>query len=91
MRSDIKEVADKRHRFVVKMSARIDFRAPAKHKQMIRDIARNRKEKDAVILREALEQYLSTYSQIPTLKSLWNQVERHEKRLNDLEKTVKPR
>ena len=69
------------------MSARIDFRAPKKTKEMIKDIAHNKGVKEAEIYREALEQYLSSYSTIPTLKALWNQLERHEKRLNDIEKT----
>jgi len=68
------------------MSARIDFRAPKKHKEMIKDIAHNKGVKEAAIYREALEQYLGSYSTIPTLKQLWNQVEKHEKRLNDIEK-----
>ena len=82
----IKVIPDKTTPIVVKMSARVDFRAPKKHKGMIRDIAHNRGVKEADIYRQALEDYLSTFSQIPTLKALWNQVERHEKRLNDIEK-----
>ena len=70
------------------MSERIDFRAPVKHKQMIRDIARNLKKSEATILREALEQYLSGYTQIPTLKALWNQVERHEKDIFEIKKAL---
>lgn len=70
------------------MSARIDFRAPTKHKQMIRDIARNLKKSEAIILREALEQYLSGYTQIPTVKQLNEQVQRHEKDLSDIKKAL---
>ena len=70
------------------MSARIDFRAPKKHKEMIKDIAHNQGKKEAELYREALEQYLGSYSTTPTLKQLWNQVEKHEKRLNDIEKNI---
>jgi len=56
---------------------------------MISDIARNQGKKEAALYREALEQYLGSFSTIPTLKELWNQVERHEKRLNDIEATLK--
>lgn len=70
------------------MSVRIDFRAPKKHKEMIKDISRNQGKKEAEIYRDAIEQYLSGYSMIPTLKELWNQIEKHEKRLNDIEKAM---
>lgn len=68
------------------MNARIDFRAPKRHKDMVKDLARNRGVKEADIYRQALEDYLSTFSQLPTFKALWNQVEKHEKRLNDIER-----
>ncbi len=70
------------------MSARIDFRAPKKHKEMAKDIARNRGVKDAVIYREAIEQYLSGFSTIPSLKELDRQVQNIQKEVNDIKKAL---
>lgn len=70
------------------MSARIDFRCPKKHKQMLQDIARNRGRKDAVIYREMVEQYLSAFSTIPSVKELDRQVQKHEKEISEIRKTL---
>lgn len=70
------------------VSARIDFRAPKKHKKMLQDIARNRGVKDSVVYREMAEQYLSRFSTIPSLKELSRQVDKHEKKLVEIERTL---
>ena len=67
---------------------RIDFRAPKKHKQMLQDVARNRGVKDAVVYREMVEQYLSTYSTIPSLKQINNQVQKHEEKITQIERAL---
>ncbi len=70
------------------MSLRIDFRAPKKHKEMLQDVARNRGVKDAVVYREMVEQYLSTYSTIPSLKQINNQVQKHEEKITQIERAL---
>lgn len=70
------------------MSSRIDFTLPKKHKEMLRDIAKNRGVKDAVVYREMVEQYLSRYSTIPSLSEIARQVEKHEKKINDFERAL---
>ena len=70
------------------MSLRVDFRAPKKHKQMLQDIAKNRGVKDAVVYREMVEQYLSGYSTIPSLKQLDAQVQTIQKRLDGIERVL---
>ena len=70
------------------MSVRLDFRVPKKHKAMLQDLARNRGVKDAVIYREAVEQYISSYSTIPSLKELDRHVQRLEKTIADITKLL---
>ena len=67
---------------------RIEFRAPPKHKQMAMDIAKNRGVPDSVIYREALEEYLSGYSTIPSLKIVAQQVEKIQIKLDGIERTL---
>ncbi|GAF69610.1 unnamed protein product [marine sediment metagenome] len=67
---------------------RIEFRAPQKQKQMAMDIAKNRGVPDSVIYREALEEYLSGYSTIPSLKIVAQQVEKMQRKLNEIERTL---
>jgi len=67
---------------------KIEFRAPKKHKQMIEDLARNRKLKQADVLREALVQYLSSYSTIPSLKELDRQVQNIQKDVDEIKKAL---
>jgi len=68
--------------------ARIDFRAPQRHKDMIKDIAKNRGVSYSQIMRESLEEYLSGYSTIPSLKIVAQQVERMQRKLNEIEKAL---
>lgn len=70
------------------MSARLDFRLPKRHKEMLRDIARNRGVKPPHVYREAITQYLSAFSTIPSVKELARQVERHEKDISEIKKTL---
>lgn len=70
------------------MSVRLDFRVPKKHKQMLQDLAKNRGVKDAVIYREAVEQFISSYSTIPSLKEVYRQVETHERELTEIKKAL---
>ncbi len=70
------------------MSARLDFIVPKKHKQILDDIAKNRGVKKAEIYREAVVQYVSSYSTIPSLKELYVQVERHERDLSEIKKAL---
>lgn len=70
------------------MSVRIDFRVPKKHKEMLQDIARNRGVKHAVVYREMVEQFLSGFSTIPSIKQVAAQVDKHEKKLNQIERAL---
>jgi len=67
---------------------RIEFRLPPKHKQMAMDIAKNRGVSVAQIYREALEEYLSGYSTIPSLKIVAQQVEKIQIKLDGIERTL---
>jgi len=55
---------------------------------MLQDVAHNRGVKDAVVYREMVEQYLSTYSTIPSLKQINNQVQKHEEKINKIERAL---
>ena len=70
------------------MSVRLDFRVPPKWKQILDDVAKNRGFKKAKIYREAIEQYVSSYSTIPSLKELYGQVERHERDIAEIQKAL---
>lgn len=83
-----KVVSNNQRWFVVNKLERIEFRAPPKHRQMAKDIARNRGCSDSEIYREALEQYLSGYSTIPSLKVVAKQVEEMQRRLNEVERAI---
>lgn len=70
------------------MSVRLDFRVPKKHKQILDDIAKNKGFKKAKIYREAIEQFVSTYSLIPSLKELDRQVQRINKDVDEIKKAL---
>lgn len=53
---------------------------------MIKDIARNRKVSAATVYREAIEQYLSSYGKVQSLKEAWRKIEILEQRVRDLER-----
>lgn len=67
---------------------RVEFRAPPKHKQMIEDIAKNRGVSDSAVYREALEEYLSGYSTIPSLKIVAQQVEELQRKVDEMERDL---
>lgn len=81
-------VSNKQRWFVVKKLERIEFRAPPRHRQMVRDLAKNRGVSVAVIYREALEEYLSGYSTIPSLKTVAQQVERMQRKVDEHERVL---
>lgn len=64
------------------------IRIPEKHLQMMFDIAKNRGVHRAELFREAISEFLGTYSTIPSLKELSRQVERHEKEISDIKKAL---
>jgi len=70
------------------MSVRLDFRVPKKHKRILDDIAKNKGFKKAQIYREAVEQFVSSYSRIPSLKELDRQVQRIDKDVATIKKAL---
>lgn len=63
-------------------------RLPEKHLQILKDIARNQGKKTAVVLREAVAEYISTYSTVPSMKQLSTQVERNRHKVIEIEKVL---
>lgn len=53
---------------------------------MARDIARNRRVSTATVYREAVEQYLSGYGKVQSLKEAWRKIESSEAKIRDLER-----
>lgn len=63
-------------------------RYPKKHIKMMEDIAHNKGVKVAELFREAINEFLGTYSTIPSLKEVFMQVDRHEKKLAKIERAL---
>lgn len=70
------------------MSVRLDFRVPKKHKQILDDLAKNLGFRKAKIYREAVLQYVSSYSMIPSLKELDRQVQVIQKNVDEIKKAL---
>jgi len=66
----------------------VNIRVPKEDDDRIGDIARNRKKTKASVYREAITDYISTYSNIPSLKEVWRKLESVNVRLDNLERKV---